>query len=106
MLEQRVGRLEADVSEIKGLLKDQGRTLGDMQLTLVKLDGKLSGMESKLEGRIIGLEGRIAGLDGRLAGTNDRISALPTTWTILGIVFTTWAVGSGILIFAMNFLKR
>ena len=35
------------------------------------------------------LEGKVGGLEGRLA-------ALPTTWTILGIVFSTWAIGSGI----------
>jgi hypothetical protein len=61
---------------------------------------------AKLDGRFEKIDGRFAGLEGRLGGLDTRISGLPTTWTILGIVFTTWAVGSGILIFAMNFLKR
>ena len=86
-LGQRVDRLEDDVTEIKMLLRDQQRVLTDIQVKLGTIDG-----------RITGLEGRIAGLDAK-------ISALPSTWTILGIVFTTWAPGSGILIFAMNFVR-
>lgn len=48
----------------------------------------------------------LAELKGRLAGVEGRLSALPSTWTLLGIVFTTWALGSGILIFALNFPRR
>ncbi len=52
------------------------------------------------------IDGRFTGIEGRLTGLDDRIAALPTTWTMLAIVFTTWGLGSGILIFAMNVLKR
>ncbi|WP_244613429.1 hypothetical protein [Methylosinus sp. Ce-a6] len=95
MLEQRVARLESDLSEVKAMLKDIGKELIEIKIGVTKLDGKFE----KIDGRFVGLEGRLGGLD-------TRISGLPATWTILGIVFTTWALGSGILIFAMNFLKR
>lgn len=75
------------MKEVKSLLRDQSRTLTDIQVKLALIDG------------------RITGIDGRIAGIEARIGALPTTWTILGIVFTTWAIGSGILILAMNFVR-
>jgi hypothetical protein len=100
---ERVARLETDLAEIK--------------LTLVKLDAKLDKLDNKLDAKLDKfdgkqtaseerLNGKLAGLEGHLSGIGHRFTALPTTWTILGIVFTTWAIGSGILIFAMNFLKR
>lgn len=95
MLEQRVARLESDISEIKSLLKELSAD--------VKGPG---GRLTKIEIDIAKIDGRFTGLDGRLSGLDARIAGLPSTWTMLGIVFTTWALGSGILIFAMNFLKR
>lgn len=87
MLEARVARLEEDMKEVKSTLKSIEARLGSIELTLAKMDGRISG-----------LEGRIVGLDAK-------VGSLPTTWTILGIVFTTWALGSGVLIFALNFLQ-
>ena len=52
------------------------------------------------------IDGRLTGIDGCLSGISDRFASLPTVWTMLGIVFTTWALGSGILIFAMNYLRK
>lgn len=95
MLEQRVARVESDVSEIKAMLKELSRDTTEIKIYLGKFEGKFAA----IDGRFTGVEGRLSSLDARL-------SALPTTWTMLGIVFTTWALGSGILIFAMNFLKR
>lgn len=85
MLDERVAKLESDMSDIKA--------------SLVKIDAKLDKLD-------FGLNGKIAAIDGRLSGMDHRFAALPSTWTMLGIVFTTWALGSGILIFAMNFLKK
>jgi len=100
---ERVARLETDLAEIK--------------LTLVKLDAKLDKLDNKLDAKLDKfdgkqtaseerLNGKLAGLEGHLTGIGHRFAALPTTWTMLGIIFTTWALGSGILIFAMSFLKR
>jgi hypothetical protein len=95
MLDQRVGRLEEDMKDVKASLRTVDTKLGAIEIALAKIDGRLTGMD-----------GRLAGMEGRLAGMDSKIGSIPTTWTILGIVFTTWALGSGILIFAMNFLKR
>ena len=48
----------------------------------------------------------LADVKGRMAALEAKISALPSTFAILTIVFTTWALGSGILIFALNILRR
>lgn len=88
MLEQRVARLRSDLAEIKTLLK---------------------GLSNDIKGLVevfADVKGRLAKMDGELSGIGHRFAALPSTWTMLAIVFTTWALGSGILIFAMNFLKR
>lgn len=102
MLEQRVARLESVVSEIKDLLQAQRQDITEIKIALGRIEGKFE----KVSGQFEKVDGRFAGLDGRLSGLDARIAGLPSTWTMLGIVFTTWALGSGILIFAMNFLKR
>ncbi len=71
--------------------------MGDADLTEIKVT--LANLDAKLDGKLTGIEGHLAGI-------GHRFASLPTTWAMLGIVFTTWALGSGILIFAMNFLKR
>jgi hypothetical protein len=82
MLEQRVARLEEDIKDIKASLRS-------------------------IENKLNSLAELIAQIKGQLSGYDARFASLPTTWTLLGIIFTTWALGSGILIFAMNlFLKR
>jgi hypothetical protein len=60
----------------------------------------------KVQADILEIKVGLTGVDGRLSGISDRFASLPTVWTMLGIVFTTWALGSGILIFAMNYLRR
>lgn len=87
-LERRVAHLEDDMHDVKSSVKTIETRLGAIEMTLAEIKGHLKG------------------IDGRLAGMEFRIGALPTTWTLLGIVFTTWALGSGILIFAMNSLRR
>ena len=73
----------------------------EVKATLKSIETRSTSIEvsnAEIKGGIVGLEGRIAGLDAK-------IGALPTTWTLLGIVFTTWALGSGILILAMNYAR-
>ena len=48
----------------------------------------------------------MAELKGRMTAIEAKMGALPSTFTLLTIVFTTWALGSGILIFAINLLRR
>jgi hypothetical protein len=81
MIEARVARLEDDMKDIKASLKS-------IELSVAEMKGRLTGIE------------------GRLSGIDARFSSLPTTWTILTITFTTWAIGSGILIFALNVLRK
>jgi len=87
MLEQRVARLEQIMERL------------EPKITEILLTG------AKQEDlRKIQLE--LAEVKGRFSGLEARIGALPSTWTLLGIVFTTWALGSGILIFALNVLRH
>jgi len=88
--------------DVKDLVRAIDGRLGRIELSIGQVNGRLD----KMEGRLDGMDGRLDGMTSRLGGVEFHIAALPTTWTILGIVFTTWAVGSGILIFAMNFLHR
>ena len=88
MLDARVARLEDDMKEVK--------------LSLRSIEAKVNSIaESVAE-----MKGRIGGVEGRLSGIDARFGSLPTTWTILTITFTTWAIGSGILIFALNALRK
>jgi archaellum component FlaC len=99
---ERVKRLETDIADIK-------TALDDIKIGLAKIDGKFDrvyGQFDKVEGQFGKVDGRFTGLEGYLKGIDARIASLPTVWTMLGIVFTTWALGSGILIFAMNVLKK
>lgn len=129
MLEQRVAVLEADVGTIKGILERlepkiseillTGAKQADLhktQLDVAELKGRITGLEDRfdgkfarfggklsgVDGKISGIEAKFSGLDAKFSGLDARIALLPSTWTILGIVFTTWALGSGILIFALT----
>ncbi|ABD90291.1 hypothetical protein [Rhodopseudomonas palustris] len=88
ILEQRVARLEDDMKDVKASLRS-------IEIIL-----------AKIESRLTGLEGRLTGIDGRLNGIDARFSSLPTTWTMLTMIFATWGIGSGILIFALNVLRK
>ncbi len=78
--------------------------LSAIEVLLAEIKGQLS--QAPKGSDFISVRADIAEIKGRLSGIDARFSSLPTTWTLLGIVFTTWALGSGILIFALNVLKR
>jgi hypothetical protein len=86
-LEQRVVNLEEAVARIEAKITEM-LVSGAKQADVLKV---------QLE---------IAELKGRFSGLEARLGALPSTTTLLAIVFTTWALGSGILIFALNVLRR
>lgn len=129
MLEQRVGKLEEKVDRIETILVRLEPKIAEVLQNTAKQAVELNKLRSdftrfeanaatkddlqKLQADVLEtknrlplIDGRLAGLDGRLSGMSDRIASLPSVWTMLGIVFTTWALGSGILIFAMNYLKK
>jgi hypothetical protein len=108
MLEQRVGRLEEKVDGIEAILVRLEPQIKEILLAGAKQAdiNKLQSEVVEIKNRQPLIDGRLAGIDGRLSGIGDRFASLPTVWTMLGIVFTTWALGSGILIFAMNYLRR
>jgi hypothetical protein len=88
MLDARVARLEDDMKEVK--------------LSLRSIETKVNSIAES----VVEMKGRIGGVEGRLSGIDARFGSLPTIWTILTITFTTWAIGSGILIFALNVLRK
>jgi hypothetical protein len=76
-----------------------------------RMDAKLSGIElalAEIKGQLAQLPKATdyAALRADIGDIKGRLGHLPTVWTILTITFTTWAIGSGILIFALNILKR
>jgi hypothetical protein len=73
--------LEQRVARLEDDMKDVKTSLKSIEITLAKIEGRLTGFDA-------------------------RFASLPTTWTMLGIIFTTWAIGSGILIFALNVLRK
>ncbi len=120
-LEEKVDRIEATLLRIDAKVTEVLQT-GAKQADLTKLQRDFICFEANaatkddlhgLQADVIEIknsqpliDGRLTGIDGRLSGISDRFASLPTVWTMLGIVFTTWALGSGILIFAMNYLRK
>jgi hypothetical protein len=121
MLEQRVGKLEEKVDRIESILSRLEPKITEILLTSAKqadlnklqlevAEIKLTSAKqvelNKVQNDIVEIKGKLTGIEGRFTGLDYRINSLPTVWTMLGIVFTTWALGSGILIFAMNYLRK
>ena len=86
MLERRVDTLEADMKEVKS-------SLSRIEVTLARMDGTLSQLPKASD---------FTRLSTEIAEVKGKVSNLPTTWTILSVVFTTWGIGSGVLIFALT----
>ena len=87
MIEQRVARLEDDMKEVKSSLKTIEAAVSE-----IKHLPKMSDY---------------AALKADVSEMKGKLSNMPTTWTILGIVFTTWALGSGLLIWTLtNLIKK
>jgi hypothetical protein len=115
MVEQRIQRLEAGVSEIKStLLKLDAK----FDLLDAKFDGKLGEMDSRLSGKLGEMDGRLSGkigemdgrltgklgaIEGRLSGIEGRFNQVPTIWGMLGIVATLLIGIAGLMFTAGKF---
>lgn len=114
MLEARVGKLDEKVDRIETILLRLEAKIAETLLTgakqadLNKLQLQVTeiAMTGAKQTDLHKAQTDLAEVKGRISGVEARFSSLPTTWAMLGIVFTTWALGSGILIFAMNYLKK
>jgi hypothetical protein len=73
-----------------------------LEARVARLEDDMKDVKASLKS----IEISLAEMTGRLMGIDARFASLPTTWTILTITFTTWAIGSGILIFALNVLRK
>ena len=127
MLEQRVATLETDVSKIKTILErlepkitdilqncakrtDLELLRSEMKLGLeglrseTRLEAESIRSETRLEAERIRADARveIEKVRGDVREIGGRVSMLPTTYTNLGIVFATWGIGSGLLIFTLT----
>lgn len=89
LLERRVGALESDVKDIKASLTRMEISLASAAVTLAQMP-KMSDFAS---------------LRAEIAEVRGKLSSLPTTWAILGIVFTTWGIGSGIVFAIARFAR-
>jgi hypothetical protein len=52
------------------------------------------------------IERSLAEIESYLTDIDTHFASLPTIWTLLTITFATWAIGSGILIFAFEVLRK
>jgi hypothetical protein len=88
-MEQRVAKLEVYVSRIAAVIERLEPKITEILMTGARRsDVDAFRAEARLETEK--LRGEVREVSGRLA-------SLPTTWTILGVVFSTWAIGSGIV---------
>jgi hypothetical protein len=80
----------------------------NLQEAVARIEAKITEMlvSGAKQADVLKVQLEIAELKGRFSGLEARLGALPSTATLLAIVFTTWALGSGILIFALNVLRR
>ncbi len=68
--------------------------------------GRLEDDMKEVKSSLKSIEISLAEIKGRLIGIDARFASLPTTWTMLTIIFATWGIGSGILIFSLNVLRK
>jgi hypothetical protein len=73
-----------------------------LEQRVARLEDDMKDVKSSLKS----IELSLAEIKGRLTGIDARFASLPTTSTMLTIVFATWGIGSGILFFALNVLKK
>ena len=85
MIEKRVEALEARSERME-------QSLQRLELSFARVEARLGSLATKED--VAALSGKF-GSD--IAEIKGKISNSPTTWTLLGIVFSTWAIGSGIV---------
>jgi uncharacterized coiled-coil protein SlyX len=103
-------RTQVDVAELKGrLVATEEKLTGRMTALEDKLTGRMTALEEKLASKITVVEekpvGRISGVEGRMSGLESRVAALPSAYLQLGLIFTTWGIGSGIVFSIAKFAR-
>jgi hypothetical protein len=92
MLEQRVTRLEEQMSYIRLALERLEPKI--MEAAAVRSD--LAEIRTK---DIADIRSRLAFLEGRILG-------MPATWQLVTIVLTTWSVGTALIFAMLSFLRQ
>jgi hypothetical protein len=133
MLEQRVTKLEEDMGRITAVLERLEPKINEILLTgakqvdlhrtqvdVAELKGRMTALDEKLSGRMTAIEekltakitiveerlgGRLSGVEGRMSGLEARVAALPSVYLQLGLIFTTWGIGSGIVFSIAKFAR-
>ena len=81
MLEKRVDAIEVDLKNVKEILQR-------LEVGFARIESTLAQLPTATD---------YASLKADVAEIKGKVSNSPTTWTLLGIVFSTWAIGSGIV---------
>ena len=121
MLEPRVERLERILASLEPKINEILLT-GAKQADLQKLELKVAEIAAtgakqadlhklqldvaEMKGRITGVEGRIGGVEAKISGLDSSVAKLPNVFTMLGLIVTTWGIGSAILVFAISVLRK
>jgi hypothetical protein len=79
-LEEKVDRIDEALKRLEPAIRDIAMSNKDIKESIYKFSLEQAEMKGKM-------------------------SSFPTTWTILGIVFTTWAIGSGIVFAIAKFAR-
>ena len=81
ILEKRVDAIEVDLKNVKEILQR-------LEVGFARIESTLAQLPKATD---------YASLKADVAEIKGKVSNSPTTWTLLGIVFSTWAIGSGIV---------
>lgn len=116
-IERRLNHLEADVREIKDVLRRLEPAIARMieigEQTAARVEGlekkaetfdrKIDGLDAKATStdyRTILTDGKISGLEGRMNGVEGMIRQLPTLWSLAALIFAIFGAAFVLLRFA------
>jgi chaperonin cofactor prefoldin len=122
-IKSSVHGIEVSVSEIAeqlALMNGQFRKIDDkfqqiddrfkkIDDRLEKIDDRLEKIDNrfeKIDGQFENVRGQFDVVNAHLRTIGIRFNYIPTVWMMLTLIFATWGIGSGILLFAVNVLRK
>jgi archaellum component FlaC len=123
MLEQRVAYLEDNMKDIKSSVHGIEVSVSEIAEKLAAMNGqfqkiddrfekidlrleKIDNRFEKIDGQFENVKGQFDVVNSNLRSIEIRFNYIPTVWMMLTLIFATWGIGSGILLFAVNVLRK